>query len=187
MIDVVRDDLLVEIQTGSFAAMGNKLDRLLAAHRVLLVHPIAASTHLVKPDGSRRKSPKKGSVYNLFDELVSIPTLLDHPHLELEIAVVAQEKQLEADPTKRRGRGGWRTVDRRLVEVLQQHRFATVSDLVALLPADLPAEFTTADIAVGAGVGRDIAQRMAYCFRALEYFVQTGRTRAGYTYRLADR
>ncbi|MEL7210059.1 MAG: hypothetical protein AAGK32_17820, partial [Actinomycetota bacterium] len=103
VIDIRRDDLLIEIQTSSFASMGRKLDHLLAGHRILLVHPIAVETHLDKPDRPVRRSPKRGSVYSVFEELVSMPTLLDHPNLSLEVVLVSVTKIQEADPRARRG------------------------------------------------------------------------------------
>lgn len=185
VIDIRRDDLLIEIQTGSFAAMGRKFDHLLEAHRMLLVHPIAVATWLDRPGKRPRKSPKRGSVYSLFEELVSMPTLLDHPNLALEVVLVQVDKRQEHDPRARRGRGGYRTTDRRLRDIVERHRFDTSDDLLRLVPDDLPEVFTTADLAAGAGVTRDVAQRMAYCYRHLGSFVEVGRTRAGYEYHLA--
>src|SRR5690349_4931065 len=65
VIDIKRADRLVEIQTGSFGAMGNKLDRLLDVHRMLLVHPIAVETYLERPGQKERKTRTKGSVYDV--------------------------------------------------------------------------------------------------------------------------
>ena len=166
--------------------MGNKLDHLLAEHRILVVHPIAVETRLEKPGAKPRKSPKRGSIYELFEELVSIPTLLDHPNLSLEVALVSVTKVQESDPTMRRGRGGFRTTDRVLREVFARHRFDRTTDLLTLVPDGLPAEFTTADLASQARVGRDVAQRMAYCLRAIGLFREVGRTKAGIRYTLAD-
>lgn len=182
VIDIRRDDLLVEIQTSSFASMGSKLDHLLPEHRVLLVHPIPVATYLQKPDAKPRKSPKKGSVYDIFEELVSVPTLLDHPNLTVEVVLVSVTKHQQPDAKLRRGRGGFRTHDRELREIVGRHRFESVDDLLTLVPAGLPEPFTTADLAAGAGVRRDVAQRMAYVFRALGEFVEQGRTRAGIQY-----
>ena len=181
--DIRRGDLLIEIQTGSFAAMGRKLDHLLGEHRVLLVHPIAVETQLEKPDGSTRRSPKRGSVLDVFDELVSIPTLLDHPHLSLEVVLAAVTEVRVPDPTVRRRRG-FRTADRRLREILGTRRFDHPTDLLDLLPDGLPARFTSADLAAAVGAPRPLAQRMAYCFRALGLFTEHGRTRAGVQYSL---
>ncbi len=185
VIDIRRGDLLVEIQTSSFRSMGRKFDQLLAGYRMLLVHPIAVETYLKRPGKKPRKSPKRGSVFDIFEELVSIPTLLDHPNLMLDVVLVSVDKVQQPDPRARRGRGGFRTVDRQLRKVLEVRHFADTGDLVQLLPAGLPDQFTTADIAAGAKVPRDVAQRMAFCFRALEVITDVGRTKAGIHYSLA--
>lgn len=185
VIDIKRGDSLIEIQTSSFAAMGRKLDHLLPEHPVLLVHPIAIATYLDRPDKPTRKSPKRGSIYSLFDELVSVPTLIDHPNLTIEAVLATVTKTQIIDPRARRGRGGYRTVDRTLREIHEVHRFTSAADLLGLVPvADLPEPFTTADVASAAGVARPIAQRIAYCMRALEIFTEEGRTKAGIQYRL---
>ena len=186
VIDIRRPDQLIEIQTGSFGAMGRKLDRLLEEHRMLLVYPIAVESYLQRPDAKPRKSPKKASLYSLFDELVSIPTLVDHPNLTLDVVLVSVTKVQIADPKARRGRGGYRTVDRQLRHINATHRFASVADLVELLPDDLPAVFTTADMADAGSFDRATAQRMAYCFRALGVFEEQGRKKSGILYSFGE-
>ncbi len=165
--------------------MGRKLDRLLGDHDILLIHPIAVTTYLQRPGARPRRSPRKGSLWSLLDELVSIPTLLDHPNLTLEAWLVTVDRVQEADPRARRGRGGWRTIDRRLREVEARHRFESTDDLMALLPTDLPEHFTTADIAGAAGVDRSTAQKLAYCLRALERIELVDHKRSGHVYRTA--
>lgn len=185
MIDIRRGAQLIEIQTVSFAAMARKLDRLLAEHPIRLVHPIAVETWLVKPGARPRRSPRRNDLHALFDELVSMPTLLDHPNLTIEVVLVTVDRHQVPDPGLRRGRGGWRTVDRRLREILARHRFDTVADLRSFIPRGLPAVFTTRDLAGAAGITVDRAQKMAYCLRANDLFAVVGRDRAGYRYTLA--
>ena len=48
VIDIVRGDLLVEIQTQSFAAVKQKLTSLVAQHPVRLVYPIAHEKWILK-------------------------------------------------------------------------------------------------------------------------------------------
>jgi hypothetical protein len=195
VVDLVKrpgtdSELLVEIQTSSFAAMGGKLDRLLGERQMLLVHPIAVRTTLERsnPDGSEarrpRRSPKRGSIYSLFDELVSIPTLLDHPHLSLDVVLFNETRKQIHDPTLRRRRGGYRTVDRHVEEIIDIQHFSSVDDLRRLLPSGLDEPFTTADIASAAGCTRDAAQKLAYCFRAASLIEEVDRTRAGHHYRV---
>ncbi len=183
VIDIRRGDLLIEIQTGSFAALGRKLDRLLADYRILLVHPVATATYLNRPPARPRRSPRRGTLHSVLDELVSIPTLLDHPNLELDVLLVSIDKHQRHDPTSRRGRGGWRTTDKTLRSVESRHRFCSTDDLVAMLPADLPSRFTTADIAATGEMGRDAAQKLTYCLRALERIELLDKTRSGFVYR----
>jgi hypothetical protein len=186
VIDIKRGNHLIEVQTVSFASMGKKLDHLLPDYQILLVHPIAVATYLDRPGKNPRKSPKRGSIFSLFQELVSLPTLIDHPNLTIEVVLVSVTKAQVEDPRARRGRGGFRTVNRSLREIHRTHRFETATDLLDLLPIhDLPARFTTADLATAAGVPRDIAQRIAYCFRPLGLFHQHERTKAGFLYSLS--
>jgi hypothetical protein len=183
VIDLRRQDLLIEIQTGSFGAMGNKLDQLLGDHRVLIIHPVATSTYLHRGSAKPRRSPKRGSLWSMLDELVSLPSMVDHPNLSLEVWLVSVDRIQEADPRARRGRGGWRTVDRRLREVEHRHRFDSADDVAALLPENLPEVFTTADVAAAASVPRDGAQKLLYCLRAMERVELIDRRRDGFHYR----
>jgi len=187
VIDIVRhEDLpseeLIEIQTGSFGALGNKLDRLLSDHRMLLVHPIAISTILDRADRSARRSPKRGSIYQLLDELVSLPTMLDHPNLELDVVLHSEIKKQIHDPNLRRRRGGYRTVDRHLEEIVEVRRFRSIDDVAALAPDDLPREFTTADISERSDMSRDAAQKLCYCLRAAGVYEVVNRTKAGHVH-----
>ncbi|MFT7644160.1 MAG: hypothetical protein ACI9G1_005926, partial [Pirellulaceae bacterium] len=98
-IDVVSDGDLVEIQHGSLAAIRDKVADLLAQdHRVLVVKPIVARKYLVKQDAksgqvvSRRLSPKRGTVVDLFDELVYFTRVFPHKNLAIEVPLVEIEE-----------------------------------------------------------------------------------------------
>lgn len=80
VIDIVRGDLLIEIQTRHLYALRPKLRRLLDdGHPIRLVHPLPAERWIVREarDGrqTRRKSPKRAAVRDIFKELVRIPDL----------------------------------------------------------------------------------------------------------------
>lgn len=75
VIDIVRDDLLIEIQTRNFSSIKSKLTNLTHSHRVRLIYPIVQEKWIVRlaTNGSasvRRKSPKRGRLEDLFWELV---------------------------------------------------------------------------------------------------------------------
>ena len=165
------DDVLYEIQTGGFASLKKKLVALIEHHRVVLVHPIAQVRYIVKlpvcedDEATRRRSPKRGSIADIVSELVSIPRLLNHPNFELEVVLIEEDEFRVFEPDKVRGRRGWRVVQRRLVEVLERHRFCSAADLFCLVPGELPETFTTRDLAEAMRQPRWIAQKLAYCLR----------------------
>ncbi|MCY3621267.1 MAG: hypothetical protein OXH68_06095 [Gammaproteobacteria bacterium] len=169
--DVVIDGRIIEIHTGSFWPLKRKLPRLLEHHAVTLVHPIARDRYIVKPtaDGrgimSRRMSPKHGSVFTVFAALASTPTVLAHANFVLEIVITVEEEIRVPDERRNRRRGGWTAVDRRLVEIVEIHRIEAMADLFAMLDAELPAEFTTADLAAAMRLSRRLGQQAAFCFR----------------------
>ena len=182
VVDVLRGDTCIEIQTGGFAAMGRKLDHLLEDHHVHVVHPIATDSWIVRRDHRTRKSPRHGCVHDVFGELVSVPTMLDHPNLTIEVVLVEVDVVKVADASLRRRRGGWRTVDRRLRSIVGRHGLRTTDDLLALLPEGLSEEWTTADVATLAGIPRRTAQQMAYVLRANGLAEERGRGRTGVVY-----
>src|SRR5690554_5884329 len=90
-IDVVNGRRLVEIQHSSLTAIRDKIAALVKEHDVLLVKPIVVEKHLVKRwrKGcrivSRRRSPKRGTLLDLFDELVHFTRVFPHRRLTLEV------------------------------------------------------------------------------------------------------
>lgn len=181
VIDIVQPQRLVEIQTRSFASMKGKLTELLETHVVRLVHPIAQEKWLVKlaadqlTEESRRKSPKRGSLLNLFAELVSFPTLINHPNFSLEILLIREEELRRHEEGKAWRRGGWVTHERKLLGVVEQHVFHNASDLQALLPSELNATFTSAELAKALGCPRRLAQQMIYCLHKMEAIQEAGK------------
>lgn len=180
VIDLVRaDGELVEIQTGGFGPLGRKLDKLLDEHRVRIVHPIAAERRIVRVDAdgvvlAARRSPKRATVVELFDKLVTFPSLVTHPNLTLEVLLLSEDHVRGPSPTTTRRR----TRDpgeRRLVEVLDRVEVRDARDLLAALPP-LPSDpFTTRELAAVLGCPRQLAQRTTYCLRALGLIEPAGK------------
>lgn len=172
VIDVVAPDMLIEIQTRSVGKMRTKLGALLPQHRVRLVIPVAGCRWIVKslPGGttSRRRSPKRAGLLDVFHELVFIPELLAHPNLEVEAVLTEEIENRSHVEGKAWRKRGWVTTGRDLVAVTERRLFCTPHDLLALLPPDLPDEFTTKDLSRKAAVPMRLAQRVVYCLVRLE-------------------
>jgi hypothetical protein len=189
-IDVVQPDRLVEIQVASLTAIRDKIAVLLKKHRVLVVKPIVVRKHLVKlrcaggKEVSRRLSPKKQTLLDMFDELVHFTRVFPHRRLTLEVPLIEiEELRYPGHGRRRRWRVNDHQVeDQRLIEVVSIHKFRTAGDLCRLLPPALPCPFHTGHLSEGLGVERWIAQRMAYCLREMGAVQSVGKLRGAWLY-----
>lgn len=189
-IDVVRDGRLVEIQHGSLWAIRDKVRCLLDEHRVLVVKPIIVRKRLVKRKrrGGRvvdtRMSPKKGTLLDIFHELIYFTDVFPHERLELEIPLVDVEEWRYPGHGRRRRRRDrdFQVEDQKLLDVHATKRLRTAADLRRLVDVKLPCPFHTAHLAEALDVERWIAQRIAYCFRKMGTARVVGRRRGGFLY-----
>jgi hypothetical protein len=187
VVDVVRGRTLVEIQTGGFAPLRRKLERLLHGHRVRLVAPVALTRRIVRlsPNGeilSARRSPLQGRPLDVFARLVSLPALLAHPRFELELLLTHQEEHRRHEPGRAFRRHGWVVTGRSLVSVERSLVLRTSEDAAALLPP-VPDVFDTAELAAAGGCSRRLAQQTAYCLRAMGALEPSGRRGRAVLYR----
>lgn len=181
VVDLVRGAQLVEIQTKNFTAIRQKLKTLTRQHKVHLLHPITLEKWIVQVDASgtqvlsRRKSPARGQLADLFAELVRLPELLKHRNFTLEFPLIREEEVRCRD-----GKGSWRRkrvsiVDRRLLEVVSSHYFADTSDFLQFLPSTLPVPFSNKCLAAATGFPLHRCRQLTYCLRKMEVIGQVGK------------
>ena len=170
VIDIVRGDLLLEIQTGSLSSLKSKLKSLTRAHRVRLIYPIAQEKQIVKLARNsrgkitRRRSPRRGRWEDLFFEMVSFPKLLANPNFSLEILMIREEEVRRYDGMRSWRRRGWVVEERRLLGVADRRLYEKPADWKEFLPDDLET-FTANDLAEAIDVTTPLAQKMVYCLR----------------------
>lgn len=169
-IDAVDETgLLVEVQSGPLGPLRSKLVRLLPHHRIRVVKPIVVAKRVVRrsraegPDLSARRSPKRGSAIDVFEELVGLARIFPNPNLAIEVLEVS----IDEIRIPRRRWPGYRIVDRCLTRSLGASVLERSSDLWNLLPGehDWNEPFTTSDIASRTDRPLWFAQRVAYCLR----------------------
>jgi hypothetical protein len=171
IVDILRGDLILEVQTGDFSKIARKMRDLVSRHRVRLVYPLPRDLWIVKQPRTagdamtRRKSPKHRRPFDVFGELVSFPELITHPNFELDVALTEEETVWMFDSPRRWRRRGWVTVERRLLQVYETVALRDPADYMALVPPGCPNEFLTSDLAGAEGCPRHLAQRAAYCLR----------------------
>lgn len=182
VVDIVRDDsTLIEIQTGGFTPLKRKLQQLTADYTVRLVHPIAAMKWIVRvaADGvveiGRRRSPKRGRAEHIFEELVSIPELINHDRFSVELLLIEEEEVRCYDGKGSWRHPEWRRHDRRLVDVEERRVFDRAEDFLAFVPADLPRPFTNRELAEAARYRLPLAGKMTYCLRRMGALQVTGK------------
>ncbi len=191
VIDIVRDALLLEIQTRNFAAIRSKLTSLARSHQIRLIYPIAQEKWIVKLDEdgtsvvNRRKSPKRGRVVDLFWEMVSIPEeLLSNRNFSLEVLMIREEEARRFEGNRRWRRRGWAIEERRLLEVVDQRSFDESADWLAFLPEALKS-FTASDLAEAIDISTELAQKMAYVLRKGRVIELAGKRGRANLYRVA--
>jgi hypothetical protein len=183
IIDVLRGDLLIEIQTGNFSAIKKKLIKLLLNdNQVRLVYPIAKLKWIVHMSRSgefvrRRRSPKKGKLTDLFYELVHAPSLIKDRNFSLEVLLIEEEEVRCND-----GRGSWRrrgisVKDRKLLNVFDRTVFEDSQDFLELLPKELDGYFTNKVLASKLGISIRLAQKITYCLRKMGAISIAGKKR----------
>ena len=131
IIDIVRGELLIEIQTQNFSAIRKKLEKLLISHKVRLIYPIVQNKWIIGLDRKgdqikrRRLSPKHDSYVNIFEELVWIPHIISNSNLSIEAIIVhVEETRVNDGKGSWRRRKGWSIYDKRLVNVLEKKVFS---------------------------------------------------------------
>ncbi len=148
IVDIVKKDSVIEIQTGSFSKIKNKLSTLLPHYNVKLVYPIAFEKKLTVYDNKKenilykRRSPKKGELIDIVDEIIHIPKLIIHPNFSLDVLLTNEEEIRSSD-----GKGSWHRkgvsiIDRRLLNIVKRIEFYELQDYLKLLPNNLPSSFT---------------------------------------------
>jgi hypothetical protein len=172
IVDIVRDKLLIEIQTQNFSAAKNKLKKLLLNHQVRLVYPIPQLKWIVRVSRAgelvwRRRSPKKGKLIDLFYELVHAPALINDKNFSLEVLLIAEEELRCND-----GRGSWRRKgisikNRKLLNVFDRIIFEDHQDFLKFLPQELDNYFTNKVLAKKLGISINLAQKITYCLRKM--------------------
>lgn len=172
VIDVKREDLLIEIQTRNFSAIKSKLEKLCERYPVQLIHPIAQEKWILRTDKKggikkKRKSPKRGRVEHIFNELIYSPELPNHPNFSLKVLLIRSEEIWSDD-----GKGSWRRkrwsiTDQRLIEVIEEIDFESANDFLKLLPPTLPEEFTNKDLTQTLKLPARLAGKMTYCLQKI--------------------
>ncbi|MDR1465797.1 MAG: hypothetical protein LBJ11_10945 [Oscillospiraceae bacterium] len=189
--DVVGESGVLEVQTRDFGRLRPKLAAFLSVTQVTVVHPIAAEKWICWADPntgelrSRRKSPRKGTIYHIFPELYRLGDIFPHPNLRFRVLLLQWDEYrlLDGDGAQKKRRASW--ADKQPLGLCADHLLAGPADYAALLPPGLPESFTSLDLSRRAGIPRDLAQTTLLVMTRAGAVVCTGKAGRSKAYRVA--
>lgn len=141
---------VIEIQTANLSALTEKAGYILESGRkIKIVHPIAETKwiELYSSDGTllhRKKSPKKGSLFDSLRGMTQICPLFLHENVTLEILYceISELRRETSEPSQnhtktRRKLKNWLPLGKRLEKIIRKEIFKTKSDWKKLIPHNL--------------------------------------------------
>jgi hypothetical protein len=187
-----KDGEYIEIQTGSFAPLKDKVKKLSANGRVRVIHPVAVTKTIEvykpnkrKPYGAllyRKKSPLKGSQWNIFDALTHAPLLPLIRRLTVEVALVdILEKRIKDGKGSRR-RKGISLYDKELTALHESLIFKKPADYLRFVPFKKNEEFTVLSHAEKAGIKRELSQKALYVLAKMNLIKRIGKNGNAWVY-----
>jgi hypothetical protein len=183
------DGEFIEVQTGSFGPLKEKIKALTKIGKVRIIHPIAVQKHIELQDTRgrlihRRKSPRKNSVWRLFEALLYAPELPLLPNLTVEIALVDILERRTDD-----GRGSWRRkgvsiTDKTLSAWHESIVLSTPEDYYRFVPFGKKDNFTVKNLAEKTGIDTTLARKCLYVLSKLGLVKRHGKEGHAYVYRI---
>ena len=156
---ITKNGNAVEIQTKNLSRLMPKILRTIDyGHNIKLVHPIIITSriHLIDEQGntiSNRKSPKRGSIYDILKELTGLYEVLLNKHFSLEIVEIEITEErlktnhpVQSKNNRRRHKRNWDRLNKQLDKIINTRRFNKKEDYLHLLPEGLNNEFCAKDL-----------------------------------------
>jgi hypothetical protein len=189
IVDVVKDGILIEIQTRNLSAIRKKIGKLVLTNKVRLVYPLSNVKWIVYVSNSgefirKRRSPKKEKIVDLFIELVHLSDLINDKNFSFEVLLI-EEEELRCDD----GKGSWRRrgisiKDRKLLKVFDRIVFEDRTDFLKILPDNLGMSFTNKALAKELGISIRLAQKITYCLRKMNVLIIDGKKKRELLFRV---
>ena len=189
--DIFREDAVTEIQTAHFNVLRRKLDKFLPLYPVTIVYPIPAVKWVIWVDPgsgaevSRRKSPKKGSPYQAFNELYKIKSYLGDPNLRILFLFIDMEETRLLDGWSRDKKRGATKYDRIPLELVDEMLFERVEDYRMMIPPE-QSGFTTREYAKSTKIPLSHAQTALNIFYYLNVVERIGKKGNSYLYEVRE-
>jgi hypothetical protein len=189
---VTPDGEIIEVQTGSFGPLKDKARELATFGPVRIIHPIIINKYIetFSLEGQllrRRKSPRKGSEWDLFKNLLYALELAAIPGLTIELALIDVLEQRKED-----GKGSWRRkgasiTGRELAAWHSSVSLSSLKDYYRFLPFAPKEEFTTGELAKKAGISAKLAGKTLYVLSKIGIAKRIGKKGRSFLYKVSNK
>jgi len=179
---------LIEVQTGSFGPLKEKIKKLAKKKKIRLIYPVIINKYIevYDTDGKmlrKRKSPGKGSMWDVFNALLYAPEFCLTPKLTLELVLMDITEKRIAD-----GKGTWRrkgiTVEDKVPAAWHESVILSKPrDYNLFLPFKPDETFTVNALSEKTGIKVPLARKCLYVLNKTELVERTGKQGNSFLYR----
>jgi hypothetical protein len=180
---------IVEIQTGSFGPLRDKVKKLAARGPVRIVHPVIITKYIETYDAGgtllrKRKSPRRGSPWDIFNHLLYAPEIPLLKGLCVELALIDVLERRIQDGKGSWRRGGTSIAGRELAGWHDTITLAKPRDYRRFVPVERNRDFTVRSLSETTGIPEGLARKTLYVLGKLRLVERTGKDGRFYTYRV---
>lgn len=189
--DIYTGKEIIEIQTGQFNRMREKLKAFLPHYPVTLVYPIPRQKWLIWIDeesgelSEPRKSPLTGNAYMAFRELYKIKMFLKDKNLHLKLVLLDMEEYRLLNGWSRDKKKGSCRYDRIPSGLAEEICIDDPRDYMRFIPYELE-EFTSEQFAKAAHIRRPLAQTVLNILTYVDCVERIGKQGNAILYRAKD-
>jgi len=179
---------LIEVQTGSFGPLKEKIEKLTRDQKIRIIYPVIKNKYIEVYDTKdkllrRRKSPGKGSIWDVFNCLLYAPQLCLAPKVTLELVLLDIAEKRRDD-----GKGSWRrkgiTIEDKVpIAWYESIEIKKPKDYFLFLPFKKDEEITVNSLSEKAGISAPLARKCLYVLNKAELIERTGKRGNAYLYK----
>lgn len=188
--DIVGENGVIEIQTRQFNRLLKKLECFLEYCDVTVVYPIPQVKFLSWIDTetgevtARRRSPKKGSIYDAVQELYKIKYTLDNPRMNMCFCLLEVEETRYLNGWSYDKKRGSSRCDRVPAALMNEIYLRCPEDYRIFIPEGIASEFTSADFSKAAHTSLRNAQTVLNLLSYLEIVEKAGKRSRSIIYKV---
>ena len=186
--DILRDGVITEIETSGFSGLKPKLATYLSDYKVRLVFPLAYAKYLSWIDPatgeitSRKKSPKKQTVYHALFEMVRILPYVKHENLTILVPCLEIDEYRLLNGWSRDKKKGSNRFERIPTDIFSIEELKTDADYAGYIPENCIENFALAEFASEAHITKRDASGILRVFMERGLLERTGKKGNAYLY-----